>query len=166
MSRIRPDQLLLPSVLDRLIDEDPGTQTELPRSRSKLLSELKDNVRRDLENLLNTRISLVRIPEHSQHLQKSVVSYGVPDFSIMFGGATERRESLRHDVEEAIRRFETRLKSETVSVELVMDPNDIARRVIRFRIDGVLHAEPAPEPVKFDSLLSVSQNEFQVKTLL
>jgi hypothetical protein len=29
-----------------------------------------------------------------------------------------------------------------------------------------LHAEPAPEPVKFDSLLSVSQNEFQVKTLL
>ena len=164
MSRIRRDQLLLPSVLDRLLDEDPGTQTELPRSRNQLLRELKDSVRRDLENLLNTRISLVRIPEHCHYLLQSAVTYGVPDFSMMFGGSSERREALRRDVEDAIRRFETRLK--TVSVEMVMDPNDVARRVIRFRIDGVLHAEPAPEPVKFDSLLSVSQNEFQVKTLL
>ncbi|MBN8604119.1 MAG: type VI secretion system baseplate subunit TssE, partial [Planctomycetes bacterium] len=68
------------------------------------------------------------------------------------------------DVEDTIRRFETRLKS--LTVDLVFDPNDVARRIIRFRIDGMLHAEPAPEPVKFDSLLSVSRHEFQVKTLM
>lgn len=164
MARIRRDQLLLPSVLDRLIDEDPGTQTELPRSRNQLLKDLKSSVRRDLENLLNTRRSMFPIPDSRELLRESVVGYGIPDFGMLPGGSDERREELRQDVEDTIRRFETRLK--TLTVDLVLDPNDIARRIIRFRIDGMLHAEPAPEPVKFDSLLSVSRNEFQVKTLM
>lgn len=164
MSRIRRDQLLLPSVLDRLIDDEPGTQVETPRTRNQLLRDLKNSVRRDLENLLNTRRSMFPIPDDRNWLRQSVIGYGIPDFGMIPGGSDERREELRQDVEDTIRRFETRLKS--LTVDLVIDPNDAARRIIRFRIDGMLHAEPAPEPVKFDSLLSVSRHEFQVKTLM
>lgn len=164
MSRIRRDQLLLPSVLDRLIDDDPGTQVETPRTRNQLLRDLKNSVRRDLENLLNTRRSMFPIPDDRNWLRQSVIGYGIPDFGMIPGGSDERREELRQDVEDTIRRFETRLKS--LTVDLVIDPSDAARRIIRFRIDGMLHAEPAPEPVKFDSLLSVSRHEFQVKTLM
>lgn len=164
MSRIRRDQLLLPSILDRLIDEDPGSQVETPRTRNQLLRDLKNSVRRDLENLLNTRRSMFPIPDQREWLRQSVIGYGIPDFGMIPGGSDERREELRQDVEDTIRRFETRLKS--LTVDLVFDPNDVARRIIRFRIDGMLHAEPAPEPVKFDSLLSVSRHEFQVKTLM
>ena len=164
MSRIRRDQLLLPSSLDRLIDEDPGSQVETPRTRNQLLRDLKNSVRRDLENLLNTRRSMFPIPDEREWLRQSVIGYGIPDFGMIPGGSDERREELRQDVEDTIRRFETRLKS--LTVDLVFDPNDVARRIIRFRIDGMLHAEPAPEPVKFDSLLSVSRHEFQVKTLM
>lgn len=164
MSRIRRDQLLLPSVLDRLMDDDPGTQVETPRTRNQLLRDLKNSVRRDLENLLNTRRSMFPIPDDRNWLRQSVIGYGIPDFGMIPGGSDERREELRQDVEDTIRRFETRLKS--LTVDLVIDPNDAARRIIRFRIDGMLHAEPAPEPVKFDSLLSVSRHEFQVKTLM
>ncbi|MBL8873953.1 MAG: type VI secretion system baseplate subunit TssE [Planctomycetaceae bacterium] len=164
MSRIRRDQLLLPSILDRLIDEDPGSQVETPRTRNQLLRDLKNSVRRDLENLLNTRRSMFPIPDEREWLRQSVIGYGIPDFGMIPGGSDERREELRQDVEDTIRRFETRLKS--LTVDLVFDPNDVARRIIRFRIDGMLHAEPAPEPVKFDSLLSVSRHEFQVKTLM
>jgi type VI secretion system protein ImpF len=164
MSRIRRDQLLLPSILDRLIDEEPGTQVETPRTRNQLLRDLKSSVRRDLENLLNTRRSMFPIPDEREWLRQSVIGYGIPDFGMIPGGSDERREELRQDVEDTIRRFETRLKS--LTVDLVIDPNDAARRIIRFRIDGMLHAEPAPEPVKFDSLLSVSRHEFQVKTLM
>jgi type VI secretion system protein ImpF len=164
MSRIRRDQLLLPSILDRLIDKEPGTQVETPKTRNQLLRDLKDSVRRDLENLLNTRRSMFPIPDERELLRHSVIGYGIPDFGMIPGGSDERREELRQDVEDTIRRFETRLKS--LTVDLVIDPNDAARRIIRFRIDGMLHAEPAPEPVKFDSLLSVSRHEFQVKTLM
>jgi type VI secretion system protein ImpF len=164
MSRIRRDQLLLPSILDRLIDEEPGTQVETPRTRNQLLRDLKSSVRRDLENLLNTRRSMFPIPDEREWLRQSVIGYGIPDFGMIPGGSDERREELRQDVEDTIRRFETRLKS--LTVDLVIDPSDAARRIIRFRIDGMLHAEPAPEPVKFDSLLSVSRHEFQVKTLM
>src|SRR5437879_5432811 len=41
MPSIRPDQPLVPSVLDRLLDDDPGTSTEPARNRSQLLRDLK-----------------------------------------------------------------------------------------------------------------------------
>ena len=51
---IRPDQPLVPSVLDRLMDDDPGVTSEPPRNRSLMLREMKLAVRRDIENLLNS----------------------------------------------------------------------------------------------------------------
>jgi len=48
MPRISPDQPLLPSVLDRLLDDDPGVSRDPPRSRHQVLRELKQSVRRDL----------------------------------------------------------------------------------------------------------------------
>lgn len=164
MPSIRPDQLLLPSVLDRLIDEDPGNRAEAERSRSQLLRELKASVRRDLENLLNTRICLFPIPEpmpdHWEHLRRSLVNYGLPDFGGLAMGAREQRDHLRKRVEAAIRVFETRFKE--VRVELTDDRDDPRDRTIRFRIDGLLHAEPTPEPVVFDSQLLPTSGDFRV----
>lgn len=161
MSRIRPDQLLVPSLLDRLLDDEPDALQELPRSRSQRLSELKKSVRRDLEYLLNTRISLREIPEDCEHVKTSVLNYGIPDFSGVAMGASKQQESLRSRVEDVIQRFETRFKH--VRVELVVDPDGRQQRTIRFRIDGVLHAEPAPEPVAFDSLITPLVGQFQVR---
>ncbi|MBN8602669.1 MAG: GPW/gp25 family protein, partial [Planctomycetes bacterium] len=87
MSRIRRDQLLLPSILDRLIDEDPGSQVETPRTRNQLLRDLKNSVRRDLENLLNTRRSMFPIPDEREWLRQSVIGYGIPDFGMIPGGS-------------------------------------------------------------------------------
>ena len=69
MAEIRTDQLLLPSVLDRLIDQDPQVRQEAARGRSQLLKEMKLAVRRDLENLLNTRVRCVPWPAELTELQ-------------------------------------------------------------------------------------------------
>lgn len=161
MSRIRPDQLLVPSLLDRLLDDEPDALQELPRSRSQRLSELKKSVRRDLEYLLNTRICLREIPEDCEHVKTSVLNYGIPDFSGVAMGSSKQQELLRSRVEDVIQRFETRFKH--VRVELIVDPDGRQQRTIRFRIDGVLHAEPAPEPVAFDSLITPAVGQFQVR---
>ncbi len=160
MSRTTTDQRLLPSVLDRLLDEEPSALRESEKSRSQLLREMKLSVRRDLENLLNTRVSLYPVPNDLGELQKSVLNYGIPDFSGLSMGSRRQRARLAVLVEEAIRRFETRFKS--VHVELV-EESGLNDRTIRFRIEGLLHAEPAPEPVTFDSKLQPQLGEFDVK---
>ncbi len=39
----------------------------------------------------------------------------------------------------------------------------IADRAVRFRIDGRLKIDPAPEPVVFDTMLRIGSGEFKVK---
>ena len=43
------------SVLDRLIDNDPKNNSEVPLTRPQSLRELRAGLKRDLEWLLNTR---------------------------------------------------------------------------------------------------------------
>lgn len=162
MSRVRSDQYLLPSVFDRLLDAEPDTQTEAPQSRTQLLRELKQSVRRDLENLLNTRVCLYPVPEDLPELKTSVLNYGIPDFTGLVMGSREQRDRLREIVEEAILRFETRFVSLRVEVASAGTPQD---RSIHFRIEGLLYAEPAPEPVSFDSQLRPQLGDFQVRAV-
>ena len=59
MSRIDDDGEFMPSVYDRLLDLEPRSGTdsdaEEPHSRRQRAVELKESLRRDLTNLLNTR---------------------------------------------------------------------------------------------------------------
>lgn len=160
MSKIRDHEPLLPSVLDRLLDDDPDSQTELPKARHQILRELKDSVRRDLENLLNTRWRCEELPDDLDELELSLVNYGIPDFAGTNMSLPSERERLRQLIEKVIRRFEPRFKSVKVAMLQNQDEFD---RSLRFRIDALLHAEPAPEPVVFDSQLEPATTHFEVK---
>lgn len=160
MARIRSDQPLVPSVLDRLLDDDPDVNREAPKSRSQLLRELKESVRRDLENLLNTRWRCASWPSDLKQLEHSLVNYGIPDFTGANLGVAQNREGFRRIIENVIRRFEPRFKS--VRVELLNNAEPLDR-TLRFRIDALLHVEPAPEPVAFDSSLEPTTANFEVK---
>lgn len=160
MAKIRDDQPLVPSVLDRLIDEEPQNRREAPKSRNQVLREMKQSVRRDLENLLNTRWRCVAWPPDLDELEVSVVNYGIPDFTGTNMSVASEREQLRAVIEKVIREFEPRFK--TVKVTLLENTDDFDR-TLRFRIDALLYAEPAPEPVVFDSLLQPTSTTFEVK---
>ena len=45
----------------------------------------------------------------------------------------------------------------------LVDQPESLDRTIRFHIDAVLQAEPAPEPVAFDSTLRLATGSFEVK---
>ncbi len=160
MSRMAPDQPLIPSVLDRLLDDEPGASREAPRSRHQVLRELKAAVRRDLENLLNTRVRFTTWPAHLTELEKSLISYGIPDVTAADLGNARNREQFRRKLEDVVRRFEPRFK--TVSIRL-LEPDDWTDRTLRFRIDALLHVEPVPEPVVFDSAVEPSTGDFKIE---
>ena len=159
MSKAREDQQLVPSVLDRLLDDHPERRQELPKARHQVLRDLKQSVRRDLENLLNTRWRCVSWPPNLDELDVSLVNYGIPDFTGVNMASPGERERLRHLIEQIVRKFEPRFK--TVKVQMLAN-RDEADRTMRFRIDAMLYAEPAPEPVIFDSELEPLSSNFSV----
>jgi type VI secretion system protein ImpF len=150
MTRIEAEQELQPSLLDRLTDDDPTRADPASRSRGQYLRELRESVRRDIEDLLNTRHRCLPLPNGLGELPLSLVNYGVPDFSGVDLAAVDRREEFRAAVEATVRRFEPRFIKVAVTMREGSDAQD---RTIRFRIEALMYADPAPEPVTFDSML-------------
>jgi type VI secretion system protein ImpF len=160
MARVRPNQPLVASVLDRLLDDDPQATHELPASRHQILRQLKETVRRDLENLLNTRVRCLALPGQCDELNLSLVNYGVPDITGARLGSTQERAEFCRQLQAVIRHYEPRFQS--VSVEPTPNP-DTQDRTFRFRIDALLIAEPAPEPIIFDSELRPGTGTFKIE---
>jgi len=147
---------VLPSVLDRLLGGSGGDSSQ---SRGQQLTELRDAVRRDLEALLNAHRYARSLAPGMPELERSLLQYGVPDFLTINAGAPEVREEFRRAVEECIQRFEPRFKSVSVTLISAGDADD---RTLRFRVEALMYAEPAPEVVSFDSRLDPSSHSFAV----
>lgn len=136
------------SVLDRLLDDAPGELREVAPGRSAALLALRAAVRRDLEALLNSRLRPRSTPKELGEVDQSVVGFGIPDFVAVSAEGGEWRERLRRALEEKIRRYEPRFIR--VAVTLLQDGEGLERS-IRFRIEALLRADPAPEQLSFDS---------------
>jgi type VI secretion system protein ImpF len=52
---------------------------------------------------------------------------------------------MRHQLSEAIRRFEPRIIPGSLSIKVSIDPDEMNNRSLRFEIRGDLWAEPIPE---------------------
>ena len=151
---------LNPSLLDRLLDDNPGVQQEPSTPPQQALRNLHQSVRRDLEALLNTRQRCGTYPASLKELDKSLVNYGIPDFTGSNLGSPEGRTQFVRGIEAVIRRYEPRFKSIRVTLLDNVEPLD---RTLRFRIDAVVYAEPAPEAVIFDSSLEPVTGNVEVK---
>jgi type VI secretion system protein ImpF len=150
---------IVPSVLDRLIDEDPDRELESSQSRAKGIEDLKQAVKRDLEWLLNTRRDVIGVPSSLKELTNSLAVYGLPDFSTFSIKNSSDQVRMQGILEGAISSFEPRLESVTVTLVPVRD----LEQKLRFRIDARLRIEPAPEPVTFDTVLQAVSNQYTVR---
>jgi type VI secretion system protein ImpF len=159
MARIKPDLPLVPSVLDRLLDDEPGVTTEPPRSRSQVLAELKRSVHRDLRNLLNTRSRCRHWPPELTELERSLVNYGLPDFTGAHLASRDKRQALCRVLENVIRAALPAFQS--VAVRLRDDDDEPLDGTLRFHIDALLRVRPAPEPVAFDPSLELDTGNFK-----
>jgi type VI secretion system protein ImpF len=151
---------ILPSLLDRLVDDEPDVHYEPLTRRVQDLSDLKQCIARDLENMLNTRReALDDLPEEYIETNRSLLVYGLPDFSSFNLLSPSDRTRLCRAIERAIADFEPRLQRPSVTMET---PNQ-QERVLHLRVDALLRIEPAPEPVVFDTILQLGTQEYVVK---
>jgi len=145
MTRVPNNQPLELSVLDRLAEEGGSSRQH---GSVAALEDLKQAVRRDLENLLNTRWRCTVWPPDLEELETSLVNYGIPDVSGANLGSEADKEHFRQIVRQVIQRYEPRLTS--VQVQTLKN-SDALDRTMRFSIEGMLRARPHPEPVAFST---------------
>ena len=150
MASGRSEARLRPSVLDRLtlaLDRDRGD-----RNRTIGVSELRDAVQRDLGWLLNTYRALPADLDQLPEARNSVLTYGLSDFSWVSWTDEAQLKTIAREIEDAIRRFEPRLRPGSVRVTPICpDKDKLPKELPHFRIEAVLHVDPVSEPVAFDA---------------
>jgi type VI secretion system protein ImpF len=160
MARGQTDVAITLSVLDRLIDQDPKSSSEAPLQRAQAVRLLKNAVKRDLEWLLNNRRIAGEPPESMREVSRSLYIYGLPDFSAYNIGSDRDKNRLVRVLQSSIRLFEPRLANVRV---VPVEVTSTGTRKVRFRIEGLLLMDPAPEHVSFDTVLQLNNGEYQVK---
>jgi type VI secretion system protein ImpF len=160
MARTDADAPLLLSVFDRLLGDEPADSGLSHRPAQPWWSKdtLRHSVRRDLEALLNTRQRCLSWPEHLDQLDRSLISFGTPDFSGANLASRAQKERFRAEIEQTIRTFEPRFKS----VRVMLTDSDGLARTLCFRIEALMYADPVPVHLLFDSLLDPGSRRFSV----
>lgn len=137
---------VLAPLMDRLLDSN-STTGHHTRPQA-LIKQLREGVRRDLEALFNTRIRNQSPAKSYRQLQTSLLNYGLPDLSTINFSSKKSRQDFCRTIEQAILHYDPRIKTAKVHTS---DNIDVEDPTIRFRVEAVLHANPAPETIVFDS---------------
>ena len=148
-----------PSLLDRLLDQDPKASRDVATSRAETVRELKRAVQRDLEILLNSRNPYSDLPTAFTEAGQSVLTYGLPDFSSLNVMSPADQNRLRQMIETTIRTFEPRL----IGVTAILQPAADSERSLFLRLEARLVMDPAPEAVSFDIVMPMTTLKYEVK---
>jgi type VI secretion system protein ImpF len=148
---------LMPSVLDRIIDPDSlGTRSNPGFS----LSDMVASVRRDIEELLNTRQNLDKAIDEYPLLAGSVYRFGLPEVVSMRSTSPEDRQKVGRLLEKAIAQNEPRLSN--IRAVLVTDEKGERHGTLNYRIQARLRLDPAPEVV-FETLLEFATGQTRIE---
>lgn len=121
---------------------------------------LRASISRDLEHLLNSRSEGARlIPDGFAECRKSLLTFGIADFSAYSLLSPQDRDRIRRHLEQAIAQHEPRLTRVRISLEA---PEPL-ERALRFRVDALMVAGPDKEKVQFDAVLQLNTQVYQVR---
>lgn len=163
MAKPSSDRRVVPGLLDRLLDDEPETTREPPWREGQAIRELKRSLRRDLEDLLNSRRPLDALPDGLSELPDSLANYGLPDLQSVEVRETHDVQRLSQLIEDCIRRFEPRLHDVKVDLLVPEDGRRPLDRRLRFSIDAVLVAEPLRESVRLCSAIDSGSGSIAVE---
>ena len=143
-------------LFDRLVDRDPRLRHELRPTRTLDRRGLRESVRRELEQLFNTRCPF---PAHRLPIGgRTVLDYGVPDFSVFSARSFDDRVRLAELLRRTIEAFEPRL----IDVQVSLDPQPGDDLSLVGIIEAKLLTDTVPEPVSFETALDMKEGKVEV----
>ncbi|WP_323775927.1 type VI secretion system baseplate subunit TssE [Leisingera sp.] len=153
---------LQPSLLDRLTDNAPGDLKETRESRVIDLSRLRDIIQRDLSWLLNTQnveshFDARRYPSVSA----SVLNYGLIEVAGE-ASTSEKAESIRRSIKQAIATYEPRIIEGSVDVQL-QEGTDATEMTVGLEIRADMWAQPMPLELYLRSKVDLTTGEVEME---
>lgn len=144
-------------LFERLVDEDPQRKFEGQPFRIYDAADLRLSVQRELSRLLNTRCPL---PVKSvDPLARTIIDYGIPDFSFMSAASTTDALELARLLENAISAYEPRLRQVHVEIHPALNNQSAVMGVI----SAMLTVGSINEPVSFPLVLSLKTGEAEIQ---
>jgi type VI secretion system protein ImpF len=134
-------------LFERLADENPQSPGEAQPFRIYGVGALRRSVERELVRLLNTRCPLPGGPADER--ERTVVGYGIPDFSHLGPASTTDIQRLAQMLERAITAYEPRLQQ----VQVALDAAGNSQSGVRGAINANLVVGSVNEPVSFPLVL-------------
>lgn len=135
------------TIIDRLCEARSSTS----------LAEMRDMVRRDLEDLLNTRQGRNDVPSCFEQLSNSLAVYGLNNIDTVDISSKDELLNLLDDIKSTIRQFEPRL--ENIGVSITKDKDGKQERspfVLHLRIDADMRIGTYISQVVFNTMIQKS----------
>ena len=140
-------------LFERLVDDDPHTPGEAQPFRIYGVAALRASVARELMRLLNTRCPRPAGP--ADEMDRTILDYGIPDFSHIAAGSDTDTHKLARILEQAIAVYEPRLRQVRVTIE----PSKTSKTTATGSIEAMLVVGSVNEPVSFPLALVLKSGE-------
>ena len=154
---------LVPSLLDRLTDNDPQSKVESRENRLLSISQLRASVLRDLAWLFNaTHLDVDDYLGAYPEIKRSVINYGLPPLSGHCISGTDMK-ALERELRQAILCFEPRLIADSVMVKAQTNNKALDQHnLISFKISAQLWAQPAPVELSLQTDIDLESGQSRV----
>lgn len=162
MPELAPKARLQPSLLDRLIDNEPAVSVESRDRRVLSFSQLRAAVLRDLVWLLNTACQRPADIDGMREVEKSVLNFGVPSLT----GRTVsglRAIDIEQDLTRAIERYEPRILPRSLHVRVITEEKHGKPNTLVMEIEGEIWAQPLPEPLYIRTAVDLETGHFTLE---
>jgi type VI secretion system protein ImpF len=152
MAELNSRDRLQPSLLDRLLDNEPEHRKEGLDARVLTRQQLRAAVLRDLSWLFNAtrpepeaqsvRKEELALWKSVEHARRSVLNYGMPAFSGVTLASMDKAV-IEQNVAEVIRNFEPRIDPDTLTVEVKFDAFN-HHNSMQLVMRGQMWSQPVP----------------------
>ncbi len=154
---------LVPSLLDRLTDNDPQGSAEARENRLLSVSQLRASVLRDIGWLFNAiRHEVDGSLDEYPEIKRSVLNYGLPAMSGLCVSGTDLVK-LERQLRLAILSFEPRLIADTLIVKAEQMNKDLHHHnLVSFKISAQLWAQPAPVELTLQTDIDLESGQCRI----
>ena len=141
------------TLFDRLLAETEQNDRRIS------LQKLRESVASDLEDLLNSHMSLLDgVIDDFPQAKKSVLQFGIIDFVGLSTANPTDRDKICQSIEQSISAHEPRLKQ--IKVIMLLDGHNMG--ALSLSIQAYLNVQPIFEPVILDVLLKPTTQQYVI----
>lgn len=146
-------------LLTLLLDDEPQSLSEKSIAKSIDATTLYEDIRINLQRILNTRFLGVQWPVYLDQLNQSILNYGIDDFTHSYFGNKQSQKNLCVKLSSVIATYESRLSDVMV---FALESDMAMERLLKIRIEAQINLVPAPIPAIFESCLDITNQNFSV----